>query len=101
MSGTLHGMNRDELARRVARKLDYPRDDVEKIVKGVIHEIIDSIGRGDEVTFAGFGKFTADMRGGRKAANPRNPSERIIVPAVRVPKFRPGRRLKAAARNAE
>ncbi len=91
-------MNRDELVRRIARKLDYPRDDVHEVVTGMLNEIIDAMRKGEEVTLAGFGKFTADMRSSRRAANPQNPTERIVVPAVRVTKFRPGRRLKAAAR---
>jgi DNA-binding protein HU-beta len=48
------------------------------------------------VAFAGFGKFSSQHRAARMGVNPRNPSERVHIPASRVPKFSAGSQLKRA-----
>ena len=45
---------------------------------------------------AGFGTFSARERKGRIGVNPQNPSEKIQIPEVRVPKFKAGKNLKDA-----
>jgi DNA-binding protein HU-beta len=50
------------------------------------------------VTFTGFGKFTTQHRAARTGVNPRNPGEKVHIPAATVPKFSAGSALKAAVR---
>jgi DNA-binding protein HU-beta len=50
--------------------------------------------RGEEVTIAGFGTFSARSRKGRMGVNPQKPSEPIEIPTVVVPKFKAGKALK-------
>ena len=56
--------------------------------------IIEALKRDEDVTIAGFGTFSSRVRAARKGVNPRKPDEIIDVPAVKVPKFKAGKRLK-------
>jgi len=56
--------------------------------------VIDQLQQGEDVTLAGFGSFSARERSARMGVNPQNPSERIQIPAVTVPKFKAGKNLK-------
>ncbi len=89
-------MNKAELALRLSERLNVAKKQAEDIVEAfediVTHALVD----GDEVTIAGFGTFSARTRSARMGVNPRNPSEKIQVPAVRVPKFKAGKALKDA-----
>jgi len=54
--------------------------------------------RGNTVTITGFGTFRVSKRAARKGVNPRNPTERISIPAMKVPSFKAGKTLKDAVR---
>jgi DNA-binding protein HU-beta len=51
------------------------------------------------VSFTGFGKFQTQQRAARTGVNPRNPSQKVEIPAARVPKFSAGSALKSAVKN--
>ena len=53
---------------------------------------------GENVTITGFGTFKVSNRAARMGVNPRNPTERISIPAMRVPSFKAGKTLKDAVR---
>lgn len=92
-------MNRDELVEKISRGLDYPRADVERIVLGLLNFIVEELKKGEKVNLSGFGQFYTGVRSARAGVDPRNPSIKIQVPAVRVPKFRPGKNLKDSIKN--
>ena len=54
--------------------------------------------RGNPVTITGFGTFRISKRAARMGVNPRNPTERISIPAMKVPSFKAGKTLKDAVR---
>jgi DNA-binding protein HU-beta len=54
--------------------------------------------RGNSITITGFGTFRVSKRAARTGVNPRNPSERISIPAMKVPSFKAGKTLKDAVR---
>ena len=56
--------------------------------------IIEALKAGSEVTLTGFGTFSARVRSARMGVNPQNPSQRIEIPQVVVPKFKAGKALK-------
>lgn len=89
-------MNKAELALKLSEKLGLPKKSTEEIVETLESVITNALVSGDEVTIAGFGTFSARMRSARMGVNPRNPSEKIQVPAVKVPKFKAGKALKDA-----
>jgi DNA-binding protein HU-beta len=53
------------------------------------------------VSFTGFGKFQTQQRAARTGVNPRNPTEKIHIPAGRVPKFSAGSALKSAVKSGQ
>ena len=89
-------MNKAELALRLAERMNIPKKQAEDFVEFFEEVVTAALVNGDEVTIAGFGTFSARTRSARMGVNPRNPSEKIQVPAVRVPKFKAGKALKDA-----
>lgn len=87
-------MNKAELISALAKKTPLNKKDAQDAVEGVFDIIIDTLKQDEEVTVAGFGTFSAKRRHARMGVNPQNPSERIEIPEVRVPKFKAGSRLK-------
>ncbi|MEI7452171.1 MAG: HU family DNA-binding protein [Candidatus Falkowbacteria bacterium] len=67
---------------------------MEKIIDAFEDTVISELKNDQEVTLAGFGTFTSMTRYERGGVNPRNPKERITIPAVKVAKFRTGKKLK-------
>jgi DNA-binding protein HU-beta len=59
----------------------------------VLDGITDTLARGGEISFTGFGKFSVAERAPRQGVNPRT-KERITIPGGRVPKFSAGAGLK-------
>jgi len=67
-------------------------------VDAVLDTITDALKSGDTITFTGFGKFSTSERAAREGVNPRNPSQKVHIPAATVPKFSAGSQLKAAVK---
>jgi DNA-binding protein HU-beta len=63
-------------------------------VDAVLDGIAETLAKGGEVNFTGFGKFSVAERGPRQGVNPRT-GERITIAGGRVPKFSAGAALKA------
>ena len=62
-------------------------------VDAVLDGITDTLTKGGEVSFTGFGKFSVAERGPRQGVNPRT-GERIFIPGGKVPRFSAGSGLK-------
>ena len=78
----------------MARRAQLSNRDAGKAVDAFLEAITDTLkGRG-EVTFTGFGKFSTANRAARTGVNPRNPTEKVHIPAATVPKFSAGSGLK-------
>ena len=91
-------MNKAELAARLADKLDISKKLAEDFVATFEEIVTRALVHGEEVTIAGFGTFSSRMRKGRIGVNPQNPSQKIQIPAMNVPKFKAGKALKDAVR---
>ena len=89
-------MNKAELIDTIAQKVNLAKKQVEEMIDAMTQTITDTIKGGNEVTITGFGAFSAKQRAGRVGVNPRNPTEKINIPAVTVPKFKAGKGLKDA-----
>jgi DNA-binding protein HU-beta len=72
--------------------------DAAKAVDAFLETVTDTLRGGGEVAFTGFGKFSTQHRAARQGVNPRNPSEKVMIPAATVPKFSAGSQLKAAVK---
>ncbi|MBI4117850.1 MAG: HU family DNA-binding protein [Parcubacteria group bacterium] len=89
-------MNKAELINLLSEKTGISKRQTEDMLELMLSVIIDTMKKGDEVTLTGFGTFSARTRASRMGVNPQNPSEKIQIPEVRVPKFKAGKTLKDA-----
>lgn len=91
-------MTKQEFVSEVARRSQLTSRDAGKAVEAFLETVSDTLKRGGEINFTGFGKFTTQERAARTGVNPRDPSQKIEIPAARVPKFSAGSSLKAAVK---
>ncbi len=87
-------MNKATLIETIASKSNIARKDVETVIETFESTVIETLQKGEEVTLAGFGAFSARERSARMGVNPQKPEERIQIPSVTVPKFKAGKNLK-------
>jgi len=92
-------VTKQEFVDRIASKTDLSRRDAAKAVDAFLDTITESLKGGEEVAFTGFGKFSTQRRAARQGVNPRNPSEKVHIPAATVPRFSAGSQLKSAVRS--
>ena len=91
-------MTKQEFVERVASKSGLSRRDAASAVDAMLESITEALKSRQDVAFTGFGKFTTQNRAARQGVNPRNPSQKVNIPAATVPKFSAGSQLKQAVR---
>ena len=91
-------MTKQEFVAEVARRSQLSSRDAAKAVDAFLETITDTLKGGGDVAFTGFGKFSTQQRAARTGVNPRNPGEKVNIPAARVPKFSAGSALKTAVK---
>jgi DNA-binding protein HU-beta len=92
-------VTKQEFVAEVARRSQLTARDAGKAVDAFLETITDTLRAGGDVSFTGFGKFQTQQRAARTGVNPRNPSEKVQIPAARVPKFSAGSALKSAVKS--
>jgi len=90
-------MNKQAIADKIHAVLGTTKADADRAVEAFIDAIVEGLKKGDEVSIAGLGIFSAKMRPARQGRNPRT-GESIQIPAMRVPKFRASKALKDAVK---
>jgi len=86
-------MTKSEFVDQVADKADLSKGDAGGAVDAVLEVIEETLKRGGEVAFTGFGKFSVADRGARQGVNPQT-GEKIQIAASKVPRFSAGSALK-------
>lgn len=89
-------MNKAELAQTLAEKLNVSKREAEDMLNAFVETVTTQLKNGSEVVLTGFGAFSVKARAARTGVNPQNPTEKIQIPAVNVPKFKAGKALKDA-----
>ena len=92
-------MNKVELTEKISEKLGVTKKQVEDMLNAFEEVVIATLQQGVDVTLTGFGSFSAKRREARMGVNPKNPTEKIQIPAVTVPKFKAGKSLKDALKH--
>ena len=98
-------MTKAELIDAITAKLAMRKKDVAPVVDEVFAQIQGALskgdkctfvgfGEGDKCTFVGFGVFEVRERAAREGRNPQDPTKVVVIPAKKVPVFRPGKDLK-------
>lgn len=91
-------MTKGEFIDKVADKSKLSKRDAAAAVDAFLATVEETLKSGDSVSFTGFGKFSTSQRAAREGVNPRNPSQKVHIPAARVPKFTAGSSLKTSVR---
>jgi DNA-binding protein HU-beta len=91
-------VTKQEFVAEVANRSQLSNRDAAKAVDAFLETVTDTLKGGGEVAFTGFGKFSSQHRAARTGVNPRNPTEKVHIPAAQVPKFSAGSALKAAVK---
>ncbi len=86
-------MTKAELVDEIARKASLTRKHSEVIVDAVFSSIVEALQRGDKIELRGFGSFRVRHRGSHTGRNPKT-GEGVLVPAKKVPYFKPGKELR-------
>lgn len=92
-------MNKAEMIDRIAEKTGVSKKQAEDMIEAFQEITTATLKEGNEMTLTGFGTFMAKKRSARGGVNPQNPTERIQIPEVIVPKFKAGKALKDALKN--
>ena len=87
-------MNKSQLIEALAESTNLTKSDAENCLNTMMDTIKKAVKKGDDVTLIGFGTFTKAKRKARMGRNPQTGKE-IKIPAMNVPKFRPGSDFKA------
>jgi len=89
-------MNKAELVKRMAEIAEVSKAAAEKLLDAFMKAVEEAISKGDKVVLVGFGSFQVVKRAAREGRNPRT-GKPIKIPAKKVVKFKPGKKLEEAA----
>jgi len=91
-------MTKQDLVNAIASSAGLTKKAAGDALEAVIASITGELKKGNNVTITGFGTFRVSKRAARTGVNPRNPSEKIKIPAMKLPAFKAGKSLKDAVR---
>ena len=91
-------MTKQDLVTAAAQTTGVTKKAAGEVLDSVLAMITKSLKSGENVTITGFGTFRISNRAARTGVNPRNPSEKIQIPAMKLPAFKAGKSLKDAVR---
>lgn len=90
-------MNKSELINSLSEETNFSKKDIAKVLASFTRIVERALRKGDKVSITGFGTYWLSKRPARVGINPAT-KERINLPAVNVPRFKPGKHLKEQLR---
>ena len=91
-------MTKHELITAMAAAAGVTKKTAGTSLDALTSAITKELKKGKTVNITGFGTFRISKRAARAGVNPRNPSQRIKIPAMNIPAFKAGKSLKDAVR---
>ncbi len=91
-------MSKQELIAAIADAAGITKRAASDALEALIGTITKELKKGHNVTITGFGTYRVSKRQARMGVNPRNPTQKISIPAMKVPSFKAGKTLKDAVR---
>ena len=88
-------MTKQEFVDQVSSQSGLGKKEAGDAVDAVLTVIQETLSRGGDINFTGFGKFSVADRGARQGVNPQT-GERIQIAASKAPKFSGGADFKKA-----
>ena len=92
-------MNKSELIEALSEETTFSKKDIAKVLAAFTRIVERTLKTGGKVSLTGFGTYWISKRPERMGINPAT-KERIKLPAVNIPRFKPGKRLKEKIRSA-
>ena len=86
-------MGQTEFIKAVAEKADITQVEAKKVIEAMLDTIAETLERGEEVQFVGFGSFKLAERAARTGRNPQT-GENMEIPASKFVTFKSGNLLK-------
>ena len=86
-------MNKAELVSAMAKRANLPQRDAERALEAFLETLGNTLRSGDKIQLVGYGTFEVRERAERTGKNPQT-GEEMVIPATRVPVFKPGKILK-------
>ncbi len=86
-------MNKAALIEQMAKDTKLPKTACKESLESVIKTIEKTLKKNKTVVLTGFGTFSTMKRKARTGINPAT-GKKMQIPAKRVPKFKPGKKLK-------
>lgn len=87
-------MNKAKLVEHMAKTTKMPKSTCKECLEAFITAVGSALKGGKNVVLTGFGTFTQMKRKSRVGINPAT-GKKMQIPAKKVPKFKPGKALKA------
>jgi len=91
-------MTKQDLVANAAQTAGVTKKAAGEVLDSILGMITKNLKKGENVTITGFGTFRVSHRAARTGVNPRNPSQKIKIPAMKLPAFKAGKSLKDAVR---
>lgn len=91
-------MTKQDLVEAMAKAAGVTKAAAARALDAFIGNVTGTLRKGGKVTVTGFGTFSVSHRSARTGVNPRNPSQKIKIPAMKTPHFKAGKTLKEAVR---
>jgi len=88
-------VNKTDLIDIAAADSGLEPSDAAKVIDSILRTVTNTLGRGEEVTIPGFGKFSTVQRAARTGRNPATGAQ-LEIKAATAPKFTAAAGLKAA-----
>jgi DNA-binding protein HU-beta len=91
-------MTKQDIVAAMAANAGLTKKAAADALEALLEVISGELKKGGKVTLTGFGTFQISARAARVGVNPRNPSEKIKIPAMKLPVFKAGKSLKDLVR---
>jgi len=91
-------MNKSELISAISEETTFSKKDIARVLAAITRIVERTLKAGEKVAITGFGTYWVSRRPARVGINPAT-KERITLPAVNIPRFKPGKHLKENIRS--
>ncbi len=83
-----------DLVEAVSDTVGFTREQVSKVLESLLEKVTDELSEGNSVVLRNFGAFEVKATKARVAHNPRDTSQKVLVPQRATVKFKPGKAMK-------
>ncbi len=90
-------MTKQKLIETLADRTQMNKRQIEDVLSAMVELVGTTIKKGEKVSITGFGTFDLGNRAARRGVNPQTGAD-IQIPAMPMPRFRAGKRLKEVVR---